>query len=247
MLLHKDGSYKTYYTFFSHLASEFKIKINSLELGIPEELVFGSDDEKAMTNAIRDAFPSATRLLCSKHFKDNLKHYLQNKIGVEVKKRNEIMDNIFGKDGVVNANNTVDFEDKSNTFKDQIDQYPKLAKYFTENLKPRIKTFVNEPRRKNKDKSEKLWINNNAESINHVSKVAIKWKPQSTPELIKKLYDCDQIWRCKSEDEKSTIFENFLLDKKRKRKIIMISSTDGKFSVVRPKTLQRNLAKVKDQ
>ncbi|CAC5363955.1 unnamed protein product [Mytilus coruscus] len=187
-----------------------------------------------MTNAIRDAFPSATRLLCTKHLKDNLKHYLQNKIGVEVKERNQIMDNIFGKDGVVNANNTVDFKDKSTSFKEQIDQYPKLAKNFTENFKPRIQTFVNEPRRKNKDKSGKLWTNNNAESINHVFKVAIKWKPQSTPELIKKLYDCvhlrgcihghrdyelifseghyritDQIWRCKTEEEKSTIFEIF--------------------------------------
>ena len=141
-------------------------------------------------------------------------------------------------------------------------------------MKPRIKTFVNEPRRKNKDKSEKMWTNNNAESINHVFKVAIKWKPQSTPELIKKLYDCvlvqfvhlrgclhdhgdyalifteahykisDQIWRCKTEQEKLTIFENFLLDKKRKRKITMISSSDGKYFVVnKAKTLPRNLSK----
>lgn len=42
------------------------------------------------------------------------------------------MDNIFGMDIVVNANNTVNFDDKSNSFKEQIDQYPKLAKYFTE-------------------------------------------------------------------------------------------------------------------
>ncbi|CAC5425437.1 unnamed protein product [Mytilus coruscus] len=237
MLLHKDASYKTYYTFFSHLASEFKI--NSLELRIPEDLVFGSDDEKAMTNDIRDAFPSATRLLCSKHLKDNLKHYLQNKIGVEVKERNEIMDNIFGKDGVVNANNTVDFEDNSNTFKDQIDQ-SQACQVFHRKFETSFKTFVNEPQRKNKDKSEKLWTNNNAESINHVFTVAIKWKPQSTPELIKKkLYDCvlvqfvhlrgclhghgdydlissevhyritDQISRCKSEDENQQFLRTF--------------------------------------
>ncbi|VDI57760.1 Hypothetical predicted protein [Mytilus galloprovincialis] len=78
ILLHKDASYKTYFTFFYHLASEFKI--NSLMLRIPDELVFGSDDEKAITNAIRNAFPSATKLLCTKHLKDTLKHYLQNKI-----------------------------------------------------------------------------------------------------------------------------------------------------------------------
>jgi hypothetical protein len=60
-------------------------------------------------------------------------------------------------------------------------------------LKERINSFVNVPRRHNKEMSEKLWTNNNAESINHVFKIAVNWKPQSTPELINKLYDCVDI------------------------------------------------------
>lgn len=47
---HKDTSNKTYFAFFSHLLSE--LKINSLELRLPEELIFGSDYEGAMPNTI---------------------------------------------------------------------------------------------------------------------------------------------------------------------------------------------------
>ena len=91
---------------------------------------------------------------------------------------------------------------------------------------------MNVPRRRNKEMSEKLWTNNNAESINHVFKLAVNWKPQSTAELINKLNDCvdiqfhqlrgalhfsgdymliprqehyripDQLWRCKTSEEK---------------------------------------------
>jgi hypothetical protein len=94
MLLHKDATYPTYLSFCSHLSA--LIKIDNLELRIPEDIEFGSDDKKAMTNAISDAFPQARRRLCTKHLKDNVKHYLQNRIGVDSKERKEIMDSLFG-------------------------------------------------------------------------------------------------------------------------------------------------------
>jgi hypothetical protein len=94
MLLHKDATYPTYLSFCSHLSA--LIKIDNLELRIPEDIEFRSDDKKAMTNAISDAFPQARRRLCTKHLKDNVKHYLQNRIGVDSKERKEIMDSLFG-------------------------------------------------------------------------------------------------------------------------------------------------------
>jgi hypothetical protein len=42
---------------------------------------------------------------------------------------------------------------------------------------------VTEPRRAEKD-SGKLWTNNNSETMNHVLKMAVDWKPKATPELI---------------------------------------------------------------
>ena len=119
--------------------------------------------------------------------------------------------------------------------------------HFDTRLKERINSFVNIPRRKNQDLNSKLWTNNNAESINNLFKVAVNWISQSTPDLIKKLYDCvdiqflhlrgalhftgdyaligsqkhyrisDQLWRCKTQTEKDKIYQNFLNDRKRKR------------------------------
>jgi hypothetical protein len=65
--------------------------------------------------------------------------------------------------------------------------------FYLGKLKDRLNLFVNVPRRNNNEMSNKLWTNNNAESITHVFKVAVNWKPQSTPELINKIYDCVDI------------------------------------------------------
>ena len=45
----------------------------------------------------------------------------------------------------------------------------------------------------NRSKPDKLWTNNNSESINHVIKQAIKWKPQPLPILIEKLFDVSSV------------------------------------------------------
>jgi transposase-like protein len=58
-------------------------------------MYFGSDDEKAITKSIQDAFPSATRRLCSKHLKDNFNHYMQDKIGIDAKERQHLMNVVF--------------------------------------------------------------------------------------------------------------------------------------------------------
>lgn len=52
---------------------------------------FETDDEKALTRAIEHVFPSATRYLCTKHIKDNVNHYLQNKVGMETKEISVLM------------------------------------------------------------------------------------------------------------------------------------------------------------
>jgi len=52
--------------------------------------------EKAMTKAITDVFPNTTRRLCTKHLKDNVKHYLHNRVGVDSKERAEIIELLFG-------------------------------------------------------------------------------------------------------------------------------------------------------
>jgi hypothetical protein len=162
-------------------------------------------------------------------------------------KRAEIIELLFGTEGIVNADDTIDFETKSVEPKTKVQDHPQFINYFDHQLKDRLDSFVNIPRRKNNEMSDKLWTNNNAESINHVFKVAVNWKPQSTPELINKIYDCvdiqilhlrralhssgdyvlapiqehyripERIWRCKSTEDKHNVFKCFLQDKIRKR------------------------------
>jgi hypothetical protein len=82
--------------------------------------------------------------------------------------------------------------------------------------------------------------------MNRVMKVAVNWKPQSTPELIQKLYDmvdfqfinlcsalhsigeyeltssykiyvvADMVWRTKNQEDKDKLFKNFLKNSKKR-------------------------------
>lgn len=71
-----------------------------------ENIEFGTDEEKALTKAIGHVLPSATRVLCSKHLKDNVKHYLQNNVGMGKVFHYRVMNKIFSEDGITDANCT---------------------------------------------------------------------------------------------------------------------------------------------
>lgn len=260
VMLHKDATYKTYKAFLEHVKTELESEVGAVELRLSQNMEFGTDDEKALTKAIDHVFPSATRLLCTKHLKDNVKHYLQNNVGMEKSLRENVMSKIFGEDGITDANCTIDFESRSEDLKVSMHKdFPRFENYFEKNLKDRLKQYVFEPCRD--DSVKRNWTNNNAESINNILKLAVDWKPRGARELIEKIYTVtelhfldyrsalhndgnyrltkaesqylvsDSLWRCKSKAERNDLFINFLKDsKKRKRKYI--ESSDGKFTVV---------------
>ena len=134
---------------------------------IPPDMYFGSDDEKAITKSIQDVFPSATRRLYSKHLKD-LNHYIQDKIGIDTKQRQHLMNVVFGQDGLTNADTTLMFEERSTIVTAEMKEYPALCQYYEKQMKPRIQSFVHEPRRNQKEFDQPLWTNNNSESVNHI-------------------------------------------------------------------------------
>ena len=61
---------------------------------------FGSDDENGMRSALKSNFPHSATYVCSRHLKQNVNEYLTNKIGVDIKTRQEIEADIFGPDGI---------------------------------------------------------------------------------------------------------------------------------------------------
>ena len=148
VMLHKDATFKTYKTFLKHVETELSQNVESLEIRLPENMEIGTDDEKALTKAIEHVFPNATRYSCTKHLKDNVKHYLQNKVGVERKEREAIMNSIFGDDSIVDANSTIDFETRSSEINNKYSkELPVFSEYFNSRLKPKLYVHVFRPNR----------------------------------------------------------------------------------------------------
>ena len=102
--------------------------MNCFELRLGKDMLIGSDEEKALVNAIDSNFPASDRFLCTKHLKDGTCAYLQRKVGVPQKERKAISKSIFSENGIVNANDSVDFDAKSKNVLKQVAQYKKIYK-----------------------------------------------------------------------------------------------------------------------
>lgn len=87
LFLHGNSDQQTYNVFFKRLATELH--------GTPFQPVISSDEEKALTNAIQQAFPDEHQLVCTRHLKNNLKAFLADKAGVPLPERKQIVSNIF--------------------------------------------------------------------------------------------------------------------------------------------------------
>ena len=74
MYLHRHSDYESYRHFFDHLSMELE--------GSPSRPVTGSDEERAMCNAMETAFPGGGRLSCTRHLQGNAQDYLKDKVGV---------------------------------------------------------------------------------------------------------------------------------------------------------------------
>ena len=122
--------YTTYHRFFSHLRSKLDVDIGGTQLS---EIVIGSDEEVALTKAIKQCFPSSTNILCTRHLEDNVRRYLTNKIRVSDKVRKQVVSDIFGKRGLTSLNDVKKFELKSMKLSDKYIEYlPSFKEYFRE-------------------------------------------------------------------------------------------------------------------
>ena len=168
MFLHWEGSFLSYHTFLSHIKARVQESVNNIDLRI------GSDDESGLTKAIDSVFPNIGRLLCTKHMKDNVSDHLKNKIGCKDADRLTIT---FGLNGLSSTTDITEFNIRANDIRAE---HPYFADYFDKHVKTRLYEFVTVP--KQQLKHDRLWTNNNCESINHVFKRAIDWKPKPIPE-----------------------------------------------------------------
>jgi hypothetical protein len=112
IFLHRDATFEAYHSFFSTVKASLckKTDIQKMEISTNKDIVFGSDEEKALTSAIESVFPSAIRTLCTKHLKDNVLAYMQNKAGVKQKVCQRIAEKIFGENGLSSADDSILFD-----------------------------------------------------------------------------------------------------------------------------------------
>ena len=252
LFLHWDGECSTYQRFFSHLRTKLDANIGT-EIGL-NEIIVGSDEEKAILKAVQQSFPSATQILYQRHLEENIRRHLQHTVGGPEKLRNNIVSLIFG---LINARDLVKFELKvlslSNTL---LDIAPNFVPYFDNSLVPRIREYVYQP----KISSSCIplnWNNNNCEFLNSTN-----WKVLKLPDLIEKIYSIikfqsdmrralhghgnyqvipqlksfvlsNTAWSQKNEDEKARHFQKFISVSTVKNEKV-VTSTDGALHI--PKT-----------
>ncbi|XP_062608451.1 uncharacterized protein LOC134270271 [Saccostrea cucullata] len=175
--LHWDGTYHTYQRFLSHLQGQLHDVDQS-------KIIFGTDGEKALTNAIESCFPASTHTLCTRHLKENLRHHLKNHLtNPDVQ---EIIDSIFNRStGLLTVESDLVYKEMENEIKEKHD-LPYLNSFLC-----KVSKEVFESRKKTNFTIPKLWTNNNNESYNNVIKLQTDWRILKLPALIDVLQDLD--------------------------------------------------------
>ena len=215
------------------------MKIERTEVAM-NNMVVGSDEEKALTKAIKNCFSQADLVLCNRHLEENVQRFIQTKTGADDKSKQTIVKDIFGQTGLLAHNNSFDFENHLDELNAKFGQHhPEFLPYFRDRLTPLLRNHVFEPHRKHSF-IPLNWKNNNCESINHILKLTCDWKTQKVTDLIEKLYRIVRlqyqeirralhgqgnlevaswltkmtvpniIWNTKSNDEKMTHFQKFM-------------------------------------
>ena len=164
----------TFLLFFQHLAGILS------SAGSPP--TFGSDEEKAMRNAIARVFPTSGRLVCALNAKKNLNANLANKVGLAQKNRKVIVVSIFGPNGTLMSE--TDHASLSDMMSHIADCHEDHVARYIRRLIPMLAEHMQATERQGLVIQTKLWTNNNCESINKVLKSYTSWKPLKLPELV---------------------------------------------------------------
>ena len=72
-----------------------------------QRITIGTDSEQALKSAIKDSFPALNQVLCTRHILQNVKDYLANKFGIDNKDRQQIINAIFGDNGLRTSEDSI--------------------------------------------------------------------------------------------------------------------------------------------
>ena len=132
MFIHDNSDFDTYSNFFLNL----KVKLNDVDTS---NLVIGTDDERALVNAIKMAFPDSNHILCTRHLRQNANQKLSDD-SVDKYDKKIMMDKLFGDDGLVHADDTICFDEKC----EEIESLSQsISKNFLRYFQKRLKDLLN--------------------------------------------------------------------------------------------------------
>jgi len=94
VMFHFDGKAETYRRFFSTLSDLLCGDVYCAEFAGDVELVFGSDDEKAMVAALRQVFPGVEHVFCARHLEENVRRFLTDTAGMSTRDREGVLDRL---------------------------------------------------------------------------------------------------------------------------------------------------------
>lgn len=192
MIVHGDGNFNTYMLFLCQLKALVNDDLGSTEVRVNDDILFGSDDEKALIKAIGLTFGSKQHLYCTLHIQGNVRDYM-SKVGIPQAEKSEIIRMLFGSDGIAASNNIDEFNIRQLQMQITLRQNnidDKLISYLIDKVCPKLRSNVNVSACDITDGCHlKLWTNNNCESANHLLKMKTDWKPCRILDLINYLHD----------------------------------------------------------
>ena len=184
IMLHGNSTFSTYHSFFAHIAAVLRGSNKT-------RLVLGSDEETALVQSMESCFPEATLDTCTRHLRNNFEDYLRNKVGLPRHDRYRLSTMVFGEKGVVATEDSHEYEAKVACLHRAVQDLPigdgknMLVRYLNNKFLPVVLDRVVVPNQRLGLGTK--WTTNNCESINHVLKQVVNWKPQPRPQLVEKL------------------------------------------------------------
>jgi hypothetical protein len=160
IFLHGHSDTETYNQFFGHLSGCI------MDCNF-SELTWGSDQEQATRKSFKHFFPRSSSVICTRHLKENVRHYLSDKIGVQSRDRTGNVAALLDDGGLVSCTEPVSFANAVDRFwRDFLEtdtrEAHEFSNYFDSTNKPSL--------RDNMLAGRNGWTSNHCESMNNVLK-----------------------------------------------------------------------------
>jgi len=192
-MFHFDGRADTYVNYFRCLRDAVGVDVLCACVNGDVEMVFGSDEEKAMVFALKQVFPEAKHVLCMQHIEENVRRFLTDKVGAAVSDREAVVARVRGA-GDMETNDTFNGEERLSELMEtarrvaaSTDNAAKLLSYVNDKLIPKLRNNMAVVR--DHGWVTRHWTNNNAESVNHLLKLKADWRQLPIPAIVDNIYD----------------------------------------------------------